>query len=1323
MAKKKNSVDVDVNVKGKGTKKTTLEMKNLGDQTKKVSKSTAEANRNWKGASKQSSGASKNFSKMSQGMGGIVGAYATLAANIFAIGAAFRFLESAGNLQKLKEGQELYAAATGTALRSLTKDIIAATDAQVTFENASQAAAIGVAAGLTNDQLVALGKGAKDVSIILGRDVTDSFNRLVRGVTKAEPELLDELGIILRLADASEKYGTMIGKNANDLTQFEKSQAVTVEVMSQLEDKYGRIMAVAEPSGNVFTQLGVAFDGIVNQIKEVAMFIAGPIAEVLTRVPALAFGILAAFANSLIKTSMAAWADRAAASAEKLGLSYKKAENRLKALQRLRRMKLEGQAGWSSTIDAKKADKALGGITSKGSVAGPALDKLRAGEKLSKAEIQAARMVVQRRKGLDKQMKDNYIAALKAMELKTKTTGEQIKIHFTLATSKIGILAKKAQLAWQAALGGIQRAAAKTAAFMTAAMSAISWISIIATLGTVIYQFFRTEEAVDEVAEELDAAGEKVRALNDEFKHFNEIQNIIIEDGDGFLQYFEALGGRISSLSVNMQKSLFDSFAEEATLSLSEAGALSFQFEMRKALGDNYEKQIQDYRDHIEELAAIQEAQKITMEIEVDELTGETKFFDFGPGHGTYENAVKELGDTIDTESEKLDKWIDRQAALGIESEWTANAIINLIKVMEKSPDPNTQGLGAFYSNMIEGAEEAFEIFKGAKNPVTDFMDVIKNNMENFQLQTRLFPGETEERLETVAEGIERVQTAVFGAKTTADEWRASLSSATRMARDNAQEVDKLLLGVQGRSTEGRMEDTLKNEIMERLKTSLPHLIGYFDALGREGSAAFARSFDFTPEGLVGQQKTDYEKRNAQLIRQIALFDSLDKKKRESEERSLKQQIDEQKLTAGTTKLVAKRLKLRAGLQKNGLKLIDIANEELEIQGLIAEARMDLGADWMGEEQQQDRLRVLGLQRDLLVLQSEELANQLNLLEQIKRAAEAAMETGLQKSIASFLKFDERSLSDALKKLAEGVFSAMADSVAKQAAEWIMRKDPLESFKDGGQIVHDKIIEAFQSVGFGGAGGAGGAYQGAGPNSMWHTPTEAEDETSGKVGIWERLFGKKVVGTRTNTQEGTVFKTDKYTNDPAGSLERAGTDSSATTRTASIFGPVISSFENLFAGEGPFLSRLGDFFGGDSSFLKGLGSMFGELGTGLMGLLGNIPGMGFLSFLGADGGIVKGGFRKYAQGGIATSPTLGLIGEGKHNEAVVPLPDGKAIPVDMRSSAQTNNVTVNVSTDGQTQTEGGADSEGLGRAVAKAVQEELQNQKRAGGILNRYGTA
>ena len=62
----------------------------------------------------------------------------------------------------------------------------------------------------------------------------------------------------------------------------------------------------------------------------------------------------------------------------------------------------------------------------------------------------------------------------------------------------------------------------------------------------------------------------------------------------------------------------------------------------------------------------------------------------------------------------------------------------------------------------------------------------------------------------------------------------------------------------------------------------------------------------------------------------------------------------------------------------------------------------------------------------------------------------------------------------------------------------------------------------------------------------------------------------------------------------------------------------------------------------------------GNIGIGSGGYV--IPGA-------ANGGILKGGFKAFATGGIATEPTLGLIGEGKYNEAVVPLPDGKSIPV------------------------------------------------------------
>ena len=47
----------------------------------------------------------------------------------------------------------------------------------------------------------------------------------------------------------------------------------------------------------------------------------------------------------------------------------------------------------------------------------------------------------------------------------------------------------------------------------------------------------------------------------------------------------------------------------------------------------------------------------------------------------------------------------------------------------------------------------------------------------------------------------------------------------------------------------------------------------------------------------------------------------------------------------------------------------------------------------------------------------------------------------------------------------------------------------------------------------------------------------------------------------------------------------------------------------------------------------------------------------------ANGGIFRGGFRAFANGGVVTGPTLGLVGEGRYDEAIVPMPDGHAIPV------------------------------------------------------------
>jgi glucose-6-phosphate dehydrogenase assembly protein OpcA len=99
----------------------------------------------------------------------------------------------------------------------------------------------------------------------------------------------------------------------------------------------------------------------------------------------------------------------------------------------------------------------------------------------------------------------------------------------------------------------------------------------------------------------------------------------------------------------------------------------------------------------------------------------------------------------------------------------------------------------------------------------------------------------------------------------------------------------------------------------------------------------------------------------------------------------------------------------------------------------------------------------------------------------------------------------------------------------------------------------------------------------------------------------------------------------------------------------------------------------------------------------------------------------------YSSGGIARGSRQGYPAILHGTEAVVPLPNGKSIPVEMKSSGnQQNIVNVSVSSDGQmqsTQVSGEDRMEELGKAVAAAVQKELHNQKRSGGILSPVGAA
>ena len=106
--------------------------KKLNQSLDNTGKSARTADRNLKGAAQASSNTTKNFSKMAQGIeGGLVPAYATLAASLFAITAVFQGLKEAANLKNQQRGIELFSQTTGknmlataSAIREATQGII-----------------------------------------------------------------------------------------------------------------------------------------------------------------------------------------------------------------------------------------------------------------------------------------------------------------------------------------------------------------------------------------------------------------------------------------------------------------------------------------------------------------------------------------------------------------------------------------------------------------------------------------------------------------------------------------------------------------------------------------------------------------------------------------------------------------------------------------------------------------------------------------------------------------------------------------------------------------------------------------------------------------------------------------------------------------------------------------------------------------------------------------------------------------------------------------------------------------------------------------------
>jgi PAS domain-containing protein len=290
MAKGSNKITIEVNgVNITGTKK---ELDKLLASQNKVSKSNEQLNktnvsarRGLHGTANMSSNVTKNFSKMQQGMesggssGGLVRAYALLAANVFALSAAFGVLSRGAQVDTLISSMERLEVVSGKSIRSIARDLQEASGFGMDFAASLRSTSLALSAGFESKQIFELGEVARNAAVSLGRNLPDALDRIFRGVIKVEPELLDEIGLFVRVNEAAAKYASSLGIAVGDLTEFQKRQAFANEAIEQGQSKF---QAFEDIQIDPFAQLATTFSDMTQNILSLVNKGLGPLIKMLS---------------------------------------------------------------------------------------------------------------------------------------------------------------------------------------------------------------------------------------------------------------------------------------------------------------------------------------------------------------------------------------------------------------------------------------------------------------------------------------------------------------------------------------------------------------------------------------------------------------------------------------------------------------------------------------------------------------------------------------------------------------------------------------------------------------------------------------------------------------------------------------------------------------------------------------------------------------------------------------------------------------------------------------------------------------------------------
>ena len=428
-----------LNIVAKEAEKAAKSTDKLDQSTKKTNKSRSNYNKTEKGVAGATSNSTKAFTKQASSIsGGLVPAYAVLAANIFAITAAFGALQRAAQVEQLTAGLTALGRASGLAMQTLSAGLVEATGHALSLEEAMRSTALITSAGLDPSSIQRFGEVARNASVALGRDTADSLARLTRGITKLEPELLDELGIMIRIDEATQKYASALGKSASDLSNFEKRQAFLNATLEQGEKKFSAIGG--EVDTNPYDKLAATFLNLSKVILGTINTALTPLVAFLASSPTALFGVLTAFAGTIVGKMIPAFSDLENSAIESAIASEEMGKAQLKSLGTLEggsaKVKEYVQALEAGTATTDQYDSALNGNATSISKREASLKKLTGTEN---AYFKILKLTVTGQKAEAKALKDQLVVTKQAVKIRDtliRSTYDQAKSDAQLGTAK-----------------------------------------------------------------------------------------------------------------------------------------------------------------------------------------------------------------------------------------------------------------------------------------------------------------------------------------------------------------------------------------------------------------------------------------------------------------------------------------------------------------------------------------------------------------------------------------------------------------------------------------------------------------------------------------------------------------------------------------------------------------------------------------------------------------------------------------------------------------------------------------------------------------------